>query len=255
MKKSIILLLTAIAVMTGCKTDDTLRYGNVTMGNIDGDVIISDQGNTFDIAESLYEVDLSSYEYGRVILACDVLKKTADNRYDIRLINMTSVLTKQVINASAIAADSEEAVEDPIIVEDIWYSGGYINIIMQFAHKAGSQKKHLINLVYDDAATAEEDGQIKNYTFTLRHNADGDVPVAETLHNYGPGLGYVSFPVSELIQEDKAKLTLKWKAHPWDGCGYNYLDQVDMEKTYDWERIGFEQKVPQTAIISTSSLL
>ena len=242
MKRILILTLLAIAAIS-CKKDDTLRYNNVTMGNIDGVTIISDQGNTFDIAESLYDVDLSSYKYGRIMFSCDVLKETSENRYDIRLTDITSVLAKPVINASSIVPDSEESVTDPVIIRELWYSGGYINMLLQFAHKYGSETLHLINLVYDDMTAAEE-GQLKNYTFTLHHNASGEIPVEDTLHSYERRLGYVSFPISELIKEDKAKITLKWNAYPFEGWDYNYLERTEMVKTYEWERIGFEQKVP-----------
>ena len=37
--------------MVSCKKDETIRYGNVTMGNRVNGKFISDQGNTFNLVE------------------------------------------------------------------------------------------------------------------------------------------------------------------------------------------------------------
>ena len=94
--RKIFFSLLIISALAACKKDETLRYNNVTMGNIHGEEIISDQGNTFVITESLFSVDFDEFESGRVMLSCDVLRQTADKTYDIRLTGITSVLTKNV---------------------------------------------------------------------------------------------------------------------------------------------------------------
>ena len=67
MRKILFVLLTSLTLFA-CKEDDTLMYGNMTMGNIDGETIISDQGNTFDIVDGYSDLDLSKFEYGRVMI-------------------------------------------------------------------------------------------------------------------------------------------------------------------------------------------
>ncbi len=238
MKRITILLLAAVAVMTGCKKDDTLRYNNLTMGNIIGETIVSDQGNTFEIAETLFEVDLQKYEYGRVLLMCDVLKKTAENTYDIRLTGIESVLTKNVLPLSE-ATEPELTVEDAINIRDIWYGGGYLNLFIEFAQKEDSETKHRITLVHDDQS--EEDG----YTFILRHNAYGETPSEED-REYRSAFGYVSFPIARLINEDSADITIKWKSHKrLPGGSYSLLETEDITKKCKWERIGYEHSIPQ----------
>ncbi len=245
MKRIFASALIALIAVTSCKKDDTICYDNVTMGNIEGENLISDQGNTFDIVEATYDVILEKFEYGRVIFSCDVLRETAENRYDIRLTSIQSVLTKEPVKASTITPDLDVAVEDPIIIRELWYGGGYINMLIQFAHLRGSEGKHLINLVYEDAV-ATEDG-MKSYTFNLHHNAYGETPNEENHLNFDPSLGYVSFPVAGLIEGDKAKITVKYNTHPLVGGHFDYLNSSEVSRTYDWERIGFQQKA-STAI-------
>ena len=240
--KKILLTILAIAAMAACKKDDTICYNNFTMGNIDGETIISDQGNTFDIAESYYgKIDFSWFEYGRVILNCDVLRKTAEQRYDIRLTSIASVLTKSAVKASTITDSASEVnVEDPLIIREIWYSGGYLNMLIEFAIKHGSQTKHLINLVHEDVQTAEDAASENKYAFTLRHNAFEEVPAEDQL--YETSLGYVSFPIASLITEDKASITIKWNSHKFDNGRYNYYESETVSEQFNWERAGFEHK-------------
>lgn len=239
MKKIFASLLIAAIALSSCKKDDTICYNNVTMGNIVGENIISDQGNTFDIVESLYTVELDSFEYGRVILSCDVLKKTAENKYDIRLTGIASVLTKETVPAALITPESEMAVDDPIVITDIWYGGGYINMSIRFAKKVDSKQKHLINLVYD-GNTTEEDGS-SAYTFTLRHNAYTEIPAENDIDQFELSEGYVSFPVANLIEGDKAKIKINWNTHPISHGNVSWLESEKTSRTYDWKRIGFEQ--------------
>ena len=242
MKKILFTILT-IAAMAACKKDDTICYNNITMDNIDGETIISDQGNTFDITESYYgNLDLSWFDYGRVMINCDVLRKTGDYRYDIRLTNIVSVLTKSVVKASTITDPASEVnVENAINIREMWYSGGYINMLIEFAVKQGSQTKHLINLVHHDVFTADEDSAKENiYAFTLRHNAFGEVPNEHDI--YTTSLGYVSFPIASLITEEKATLIIQWESHKFENGRYNFYESESASEEFKWERLGFEHK-------------
>ena len=236
---------------TSCKKDETLRYNNITMGNIDGECIVSDQGNTFEITEGLTNLDMSKFEYGRVILACDVLKKTGENTYSIRLNDIASVLAKDPVNESEIKPEDDINVDDPLYIKNIWYGGGYINMLLEFAVKEGSDTKHLINLVYNGATDTEEG--LKNYTFTLRHNAFGDVASEETADQYRISGGYVSFPVAEMIEGDEAAITLNWHSYARENGWYSIYSSEAKNKTFDWIRIGYEH--PQkNSIVAPSAV-
>ena len=142
MKKIFILSLIALAALS-CKKDETLRYNNITMGNIEGEVIISDQGNTFNIAESLYQVELGNYE--RALISCDVLSETGEKTYDIRLNSIIRVLDKEVKTMDDSTEEEDLNIDDPIMINEVWYSGGYLNIDIEFFFKTGSETPHFIN--------------------------------------------------------------------------------------------------------------
>ena len=205
------------------------------MGNIKGESIISDQGNTFNIVNT--DVDLNAFEYGRVMISCDVLRETAENQYDINLTGIASVLTKEPVRSSLITEpESEYNVDNPVNIRELWYSGGYINMLLEFAVKYSSETKHLINLIYDDSVQGGG-----KYTFILRHNAYGESPSEDDL-NYTTSMGYVSFPVSTLIQEDSAEITLKWKSHKYENGRFSMTESTDIEQKYNWKRERFEQQ-------------
>ena len=48
--------------IVSCKKDETLRYGNVTMGNRVNGKFISDQGNTFNLVEINTKINLENQE-------------------------------------------------------------------------------------------------------------------------------------------------------------------------------------------------
>ena len=226
-----LLVLTALAA---CKKDETLRYNNVTMGNIKGEEIVSDQGNTFVITESLFEIDFNSLENKRVLLSCDVLRQVEGKTYDIRLTGIAQVLTKDVKTLEQSTPEEDLTADDPVIIRDLWYSGGYLNIKFDFAQKKGSTTPHYINLVHDSSAT--EDG---TYTFMFRHFAQGEVPSEED-REYHIGSGYVSFPISKLITEDAAKIIFKWNSHQFVGSGYSLTKTESRSETINWTRGDFE---------------
>ena len=233
--RKIFCILLATAILASCKKDETLRYNNMTMGNIQGNEIISDQGNIFIIKESLFNVDLSSFESKRVMLSCDVLRESAERTYDIRLTGITGVLTKNVKTISDSTPAEDLHVNNPFVIKEIWYSGGYLNMAIETAHKTGSETPHYINLVHEPS-----EGEGSAYTLILRHNAQGEVPTEEDSDFYG-AVGYVSFPISRYIKEDSAKIILKWNSHKFTGNGYSLIESEDQSKEFNWERKGFEQ--------------
>ena len=213
----VILALSAL-VMASCQQDDTLYYNNMTMGNVVDGRFVSDQGNVFNVVSQDCGGDLSTEK--RVMVMCDVLNETAGavDEYDVHLINYSKVLDKDAV-ALEDAADGEISVQDPIVIEQLWYSGGYLNMLIRFHIVSDSKTKHLINLVHSKDAEGK-------YILNLRHNAYGETfakqPAGTMIFNGG---GYVSFPIVDIVKEEQAK-------------EYGY--------TYDWKRSGYEQMPNKT---------
>lgn len=244
--KKIFYSLLIIAAFASCKKDDTLRYNNITMGNIDGETIISDQGNRFNIVESLYKVELDNYK--RVLISCDVLSETSENTYDVKLNDIMRVLEKDVKTMDDSTEEEDLNINDPIMIKDVWYSGGYLNLIIEFFYKEGSANPHFINLLHEISG----DGK---HIFTLRHNALGELPYEkladETYYLTG---GYVSFPISRVIEGNSADIVLNWKSYKISPDGQALADTLDVTKEYKWTRGGYEHAPRSTDVKSSIEL-
>ena len=231
-----ILAAATLLLSVSCKKDETLYYGNVTMGNFVGDKFISDQGNEFTIVENLTGEEIKDTK--RAIMQCDVLQKTAGtkNGYDVRVSYVGEVLTKDPLTFDEAGTDPEKTIEDPILVDQAWISGGYLNLYVMFEVQVNpkpEESKHMINLVYDPSSIGT--GKI---TFALRHNAYGETlggsqkedsseeessddsanengiqTQSKELVQRGLAGAYVSFQLSEIITDQSAELTLQWKQH------------------------------------------
>lgn len=110
-------------------------------------------------------------------------------------------------------------------------------------------REHMVNLVF----TESEKGTGK-YTMTFRHNAYGDTLSAESEEGKQWGLtgAYVCFQISDIIQENKAEITLKWKEHVISG--YNWLAEThERTVSISYSKDYFEQ-APLNLKSKTSTL-
>jgi hypothetical protein len=228
-----------LASVSCSKGDDTLRYNNATMGNVKDGAIISDQGNRFNIVDQTCEGKIDTMQ--RVFVVCDVLRNTegaSEKDYDIRLNVLVPVLAKDAVRATSIT-EGNELKNDPILLSNIWISGGYLNAYIMIPVKAGSKIKHRIDLEYDDLA--QNDG---SYAFTFRHDASGEVLTESNDYNMQIAYGYVSFPIASIIKEDNAKIKITWLSHKTDaGIIFSDIQEYTTELIYSNETY---QHVPAT---------
>ena len=194
--------VSALAAVS-CQKDDTLAYNNMTMGNIVNGRIVSDQGNTFNVVNQL---SIGSFpETNRIMILCDVLNETkgASNEYDIYLRDYANVLDKKAV-ALEDAQEGEITVQDPVLIDELWFSGEYI---LNFRHNSYGE-----SLSSDNASG-----------LTLSRGA------------------YVSFPIADIIQEDNAKLILSWQWYKKSGLDFDFNTEEEYRFEYDWQRKGFIQ--------------
>ena len=247
-KKSVTYVILALSalVFASCQHDDTLYYNNMTMGNVVDGRFISDQGNVFNVVSQDCGGNLSTEK--RAMVMCDVLNETAGavDEYDVHLINYSTVLDKDAV-ALENASEGEILVQDPIVIEQLWYSGGYLNMLIRFQILPESETKHLINLVYSKDAEGK-------YILNLRHNAYGETyaqqPTGTMIFKGG---GYVSFPIT-FVEGDEATFTFTWKDYKSPGVGLNFAEAEDKSFEYKWKREGFQQ-VPNVVTLTASQIL
>lgn len=230
---------------TSCQKDETLYYNNATMGNIVNGQFTSDQGNRFNVVEQFCGGQLDTMK--RAFIVCDVLNAAgSSNEFDVRLNYISPVLTKNAIPSSEISS-TEPFHNDPIILSDLWISGGYVNMYITIPVARGSDKKHEIKFVLDETEKSDS-----TYTFLIRHNAAGEV-LKENADNGDMILAsaYASFPVSNIIKEDKAKICLKWMRYIVAGQNIISAQSEERQITRPYTKGSFEQ-VPATAVASKS---
>ncbi len=234
-KKTITYIAAAVLALgsVSCQSDDTLNYNNITMGNIVDGRFVSDQGNTFNVVQQLCSGKIE--EEKRIMMICDVLNETegSRNEYDVRLTTYFPVLEKKAVTLDE--ATGEIDVQDPVHIDQLWFSGGYINMVIQTPVIPGSDTKHLVNLVY----SVNENGE---YVLNFRHNAFGEVWSQEMDSKMAlSGGAYVSFPIADIIKEDDAKIVLNWKWYQSTELTFDYTKEKIYEFKYDWTRKGFIQ--------------
>lgn len=235
--KGIIICIIAAAFISSCKQDETLRYNNLTMGNIVNGTFVSDQGNIFNVVEKTCEGNLEEME--RALVICDVLKLKpgTENQYDVRLNGISYVLLKDAISRNAADSEEESSVSDPIHIYSAWISGGYLNMYLMYERVKTSNTKHLVNLVIED--TDSENGK---FTFSLRHNSFGESLIYELEDEKQIELAgaFVSFPLTEIITDDSAEITVKWNWYK-DPTPNSKSEIQEVSGRITYTKGGFEQ--------------
>ena len=118
--------------------------------------------------------------------------------YNIQVVQMDSILTKDIIPLTKATADSIG--DNKINVTYHWIAQGYLTMEFQYYGTRNPNKKHMINLVHnEDMELVDEEGYIN---LEFRHNAFDD--------NGGSlGEGIVSFNLDKVAEEMKTAKGLK----------------------------------------------
>ncbi len=236
--------MAALSAVSCSKKDNTLLYNNVTMGNIVDGTFTSDQGNIFNVVEQNCTGKLDTMK--RAFTICDVLNMTegTENGYDVRLNYVADVFTKNAKPASEID-DMDLYMNDPLIVRDAWISGGYLNLFISISVKQQGGQPHEINLIHSKLGN--------KYIFNIRHDAAGEI-LKEDGDNAGIGFayGYVSFPISSIIEENSALIEIEWNSYVYSGS-FVSAKTIAHKITRDYTKGGFEQ-VPSTVVKTKAAL-
>jgi len=110
--------------------------------------------------------------------------------YNVKLIQLENILTKDIIPLTEETADSIG--NDRINATSLWITGNYLNIEHQFFHSNNPDKKHMLNLVINETAETP-DPEDEYFTLEFRHNAYND-------EQRTPGWGIVSFRLDKIAK-------------------------------------------------------
>ncbi len=203
---AVILTVLTMPMLQSCLDDDN-DYRNTlftigTLEIIDG----KDYFFNLDDGDKMYPSDttyIHNYELAngqRVFIHFLPLEEDKPGyEYNVKLIQLENILTKDIISLTEETADSIG--NDRINVAKLWITGKYLNIEHQFFHSDNPNKKHMLNLVINKTSEASE-SEDDYINLEFRHNAYDD-------EQRKPGWGLVSFKLDEIEKQLEGKKGLK----------------------------------------------
>lgn len=178
MKNRILLaaLLAGALVTVSCNKDRTLYYNSLEMGVLQADGrIITDGGLTYSVTENGTEYTLSGKE-GRIIFLADVLQETSDLHYDIRLKNIATVPTPDLIKEQDLPSSADNAVR----VNSAWFGGGFLNLSLSYLVEPSSTVEHQIRFAEQTVENGKDTLFIRIYHDAAGEFWDGTKDLAES---------------------------------------------------------------------------
>jgi len=198
--------------------DVYVSYGVIQNVNSSNDYeIFTDNGNTLVVTKSQTTQEIE--EGKRVLVSFGILsdENKSKNMYEVRVNGFYFLLSKPVVNESFILQDEEHRRDsignDPFNAIRTWYGGDFVNIDFEVFHSPDMNKKHMVNLIYDDVRVDTD-----TIYLTLRHNAFGEVP--GKVNGLYRGIGRCSFKVADLLPQGITSMPIKITWTEYDGGGY-----------------------------------
>ena len=218
---SMLLFLTAI-VLQSCLDDWDDKYDTLfavgTVKVIEGkDYYFSlDEGSKLYPSDTTYVHDYAVIDGQRAFIYFRELEeKLPGYEYNAQIKHIENILTKDIYSMPAEKADSIG--DDNINATDLWITGEYLNIKYQFYHSNNEDKKHMLNLVVNEASDGKNDKE-GYITLEFRQNAYDDEPNI-------PGPGIVSFKLDKIADQMAGKTGLNIRVRSvYDGERYMTID-------------------------------
>ena len=135
--------------------------------------------------------------------------------YNAKINHVENILTKDIYFMPAEKADSIG--DDRININNMWITDNYLNIQYQLYHSNSNDKKHMLNLIVNEASDGKNDKE-GYITLEFRQNAYGDEPLI-------PGQGLVSFKLDKIADRIPGKTGLNIRVKSLhDGEYYKTID-------------------------------
>ena len=210
MKRLILALLPALALLCGCNKQDSSTYSGIEAGTLGGGVFTSDNGTKMTVVGNDGKFDVSSTR--RVLISYETHPIAADGHIDIDLLNLLDAGILLPTHARSLPPDPTGS---PLEISDAWFSDEYLNILATFDGKVPA--KHTFGAPY----TVSE----KNLTFRLDHDdnldsVSGNTPLSIFLciPMYEPAQSYDQYAQSQSQKPVyPIPIILQWTARVLDG--------------------------------------
>lgn len=191
------ILLLAGAVSCDMSTEPFL-YRGFMMGFLQTDgSFVGDDGNTYVFSNASAGEKLEKAT--RMLGSFDVTEELPDGRYSAKLLEYTFPLYKEPVKSSEVE-DPDTLGNDLIDVDEIWYSGGCLNMTNRFRYSPEAEKAHTVSLLADTSRPVND-----TLFLSLRHNAGEDaIPEGMFPIDFAIFKFYSSFPIVSLFPEGKS---------------------------------------------------
>lgn len=223
-----LLLFITMPLLQSCLDDwDDSERSSLTVGTvriIEGkDYYFSlDDGSKMYPGDTVYVNNYTLVEGQRAFVYFNLLDEKIDGYdYNAKINHIENILTKDIYSMPAEKADSIG--DDRINATNLWITGNYLNIQYQLYHSDNPEKKHMLNLVINEASDGKNDKEAY-ITLEFRQNAYND-------EHRLLGTGLVSFKLDKIADrlKDKKGLNIRVKTL-YDGERYITVDLNNEEK-------------------------
>ena len=217
MKKLILALLPALALLSACHKQESVTYSGIEAGTMSAGVFTSDNGTVMTVVGNDAKYDVSST---RRVLISDKTQPVTDP--DHISIDLTGLLDAGILPPARVDILSDDPDGTALQVSDAWFSADYLNVLITF--EGDDPAKHTFSADY----TADEKGIV----FRLHHDGSLDPSGSKALSFflsipvYEPVLVYEQCSLAVGIKAPyPAPVTLQWTARTLDGGPLSVYDR------------------------------
>lgn len=142
MKKFILPLALSLLAFTACMKESTFTITNYVdiVTNVEGH-LINDLGSTFTVVSNDSGSSEWKQEGARLYILCDVLNRNLD-------ITLKEVVKIDIVNPTSMDQMEYEG-KDPVAIADHSFSGGYLNLVLDYYYNPSSNYARNIRFYWD----------------------------------------------------------------------------------------------------------
>lgn len=209
MKKLILALLVPLTLLGSCNKQDSLTYSGMEAGFLSSGIFTTDNGVRMTVVGNEENFDVSTSR--RVLLSYETHPITDPGHIDIDILGLMQAIIREPFPIDAL---DDGPSGSPIDVNNAWFSGGYLNLVVTADGK--DYNKHLCSANY----TAGNDGIV----IRLRHDdyeqnsSESMISAFLSLPMDEPLLSYDHYAQSiGLKQPFPVNVTLQWTSQTLEG--------------------------------------
>lgn len=189
MKKYLIALICLICTVSGCQFKDVFYVTNANdLVTVTEGTLVNDLGYVYTIQTD--ETDRGWNKEGtRLYIVFDIV----DRQWNIALHEYTKVTIAPVSVGFLTDGEGNPLTGDPVEVTNNGIGGGYLNMVLKYYRKPGSDASHAMKLFYNDKPA---DGILE---LRLIHSGNGENPVQMSASDLVQDTAVYSFPLEGMV--------------------------------------------------------